>query len=73
MTFKVLTYDAQNILFCSNLRYDEEPMESNLCLSPLFGGPYPFVKLRPDIDKQSVSRLDDSSIKDEQDKNIPMN
>ena len=47
-------------------------MESNLHLDPLCGGPYPFVRLRPDIYKQSVSCLDDFSIKEEQDKNLPM-
>ena len=32
----------------------------------------PLSKLRPYIDNQGVSRLDDSSIKGEQDKNLPM-
>ena len=44
MNFKVLTDDNQNILFCSKLLSTEEPMESNLCLDPLCGEPYPFVK-----------------------------
>ena len=42
-------------------------MESNIYIDPLCGEPYPFVKLCPNRDNKSVSRLDDSSRKDEQD------
>ena len=54
MTFKVLTNDTQNILFRYNLSSADEPMESNLCLGPLCGEPYPFIKSHPDRYKQSV-------------------
>ena len=70
MTFKVLTDDNQNILFCSKLLSTEEPMESNLCLDPLCGEPYPFVKSRPDSYKQNVSHIDDSSREEEEYNNL---
>ena len=60
MTFKILTYDTQKIIFCSNLRSSEEHMESNFRLDHICGEPYPFVKSLPNIYKKSLSRLDDS-------------
>ena len=42
-------------------------MEPNPLVNPICGDPHPFVKYRPYIDKQNVSHLDNSSIKDEQD------
>ena len=71
MTLKVLNDDTKNTLFCSNLRSAEELMEFNPQLDPLCGEPYPFLKSCPDRDKQSVTRLDYSPRKDEQDKNFP--
>ena len=47
-------------------------MESSICLDPLYGDPYPLLKSCQDRDKQSVSRIDDSSIKYEQDNFPPM-
>ena len=71
-TFKVLNDDTQKILFRSNLRSDEKIMESNLRLDPPCREPYPFVESRLYRDKQSVSRLYDSSVEDEEDDTFPM-
>ena len=71
MTFKVLTDDNQNILFCSNLNYAKENIESNLCLGLLCGETHSFVIFLPERYKKSVSYLDNYSRKDEQDKNPP--
>ena len=48
-------------------------MEYNLHLEPLCGEPYHFFKSRPDRYNQSVSRLDDYSRKDKQDKKLSLN
>ena len=36
-------------------------MESNLCIDPMCGDPYTFIKNNSDRDKQSVSSLDNNS------------
>ena len=72
MTFKVLTDDNQNTLYHSKLCFSEEPMESNLRLDPLCEEPHPFVKARPNRYKKSVSRLDNSPRKEEQDNKCSM-
>ena len=67
MTFMVLTDDTQNINFRSNHSCFEEPTESNICLEPLCGDPYPFFNLCPYRYNQIVSCFGDSSRQDEQD------
>ena len=67
MTFKVLSDDTLNILFLYNFFSAEGTMESNIFLDPLCEETYPFFKSLPDRHKQSVSRLDNLSRKDEQD------
>ena len=61
MTFKVMTDDTQNIIFRYNLSSANEPMESNICLGPLCGEPYPLIKFNPERDKQSMSWVDNYS------------
>ena len=57
MPLKALTDSTQNFLLLSNLRSNEEPTASNICLEYLCGYLYPFIKPISVRDKQSDSCL----------------
>ena len=66
MTFKILTNDMTKVIFRSNVRPADVPMEYILCLDPLCGEPTQIVKSRNDTENNNP---DQSEI---QQKSIPM-
>ena len=55
MTYKILTDDTSKIIFRSNVRAADVPMEHNLRLDPLCGEPTKVVKSKSDDNNQNQS------------------
>ena len=55
MAFKILTDDTSKVIFRSNVRTVDVPMEHNIRLDPLCGEPNKIVRSKSDNDTQDQS------------------